>query len=82
MLVPGAPPLPFEGPPGDMVVLDIEGEGNSVAVRPSGTEPKVKFYLFAYRPPELLADLEEAKAELAARLKRIGQELFALADSS
>jgi phosphoglucomutase/phosphomannomutase len=73
---------PFTGPKGDMVVLELEGEGNSVAVRPSGTEPKVKFYLFAYRPPELLADLDEAKTELSARLKRIGQQLFALADSS
>jgi phosphoglucomutase/phosphomannomutase len=79
---PGAERQPFAAPAGDMVVLELEGESNSVAVRPSGTEPKVKFYLFAYRPPELLADLEEAKIELAARLRRIGQELFVLADSS
>jgi phosphoglucomutase/phosphomannomutase len=82
MLATGTAPQPFDGPPGDMVVLELAAEGNSVAVRPSGTEPKVKFYLFAYQPPELLADLEHAKSELAARLKRIGQELFALADSS
>ena len=39
------------GPTGDMVMLDLEAEGNYVAVRPSGTEPKVKFYMFAYDPP-------------------------------
>ena len=51
-----------------------------MAVRPSGTEPKGKFYLFAYEPPELLADLEEAKAQLAERLARLQEELFALAE--
>ena len=36
---------------GDLVMLDLAAEGNYVAVRPSGTEPKVKFYMFAYLPP-------------------------------
>ncbi len=35
---------------GDVVMLDLAEEGNFVAVRPSGTEPKVKFYMFAYAP--------------------------------
>jgi phosphoglucomutase len=81
VLVPGASPIPFAGPPGDMVILDLEAEGNFVAVRPSGTEPKVKFYMFGYEPPEMLADLESSKSELAARLKQVGQELFGFADS-
>jgi phosphomannomutase len=71
---------PLEGPRGDMVVFDLAVDGNYVAVRPSGTEPKVKFYLFAYEPPELLADLEETKAQLAERLTRLQCELFELAD--
>ena len=33
-------------------MLDLAAEGNYVAVRPSGTEPLVKFYLFAYQPPQ------------------------------
>ena len=33
---------------GDMVILDLAESGNYVAVRPSGTEPKVKFYLFTF----------------------------------
>ena len=48
---PGGPASPLDGPRGDMVMLDLEGEGNYLAVRPSGTEPKVKFYLFAYESP-------------------------------
>ena len=45
------PSSPLDAPNGDMVILDLEAEGNYVAVRPSGTEPKVKIYLFAYDPP-------------------------------
>lgn len=72
---------PFQGPKGDMVILDLAADGNYVAVRPSGTEPKVKFYMFAYEPPEQLADLESAKAELAGRLDQLQHDLFALADA-
>lgn len=72
---------PLDGPQGDMVIFDLAAEGNYVAVRPSGTEPKVKFYLFAYEPPELLADLEETKAQLAGRLDKIQRELFEWAET-
>ena len=47
----GGKPSPLNGPRGDLVILDLETDGNYVAVRPSGTEPKVKFYMFAYDPP-------------------------------
>ena len=63
-----------------MVILDLAAEGNYVAVRPSGTEPKVKFYMFAYEPPEMLPNLEDAKAEMAARLKGFEADLTAFAD--
>jgi phosphoglucomutase/phosphomannomutase len=62
-------------PRGDMVMLDLEPEGNYVAVRPSGTEPKIKFYLFAYESAEMLADLETTKAELNERLDRVARDL-------
>ncbi len=80
-LEPGSAPQPFTGPPGDMVMIDLEAEGNYVAVRPSGTEPKIKFYMFAYEAAEQLANLETTKTELSNRLKQIGQELFALAEA-
>jgi len=68
---------PFDGPAGDMVILDLEREGNYTAVRPSGTEPKVKFYLFAYDPPG--ADLQTTKKVQAERLEAIGADLRAFA---
>lgn len=69
----------LDAPAGDMVMLDLELEGNYVAVRPSGTEPKVKFYVFTYEPPELLADLDDAKAALAARADAVLADLRAYA---
>jgi len=66
-------------PTGDMVMLDFERPGNYVAVRPSGTEPKVKIYLFAYDPPCVEGDLEAVKAAQAARLKAIGADFRAFA---
>jgi phosphoglucomutase/phosphomannomutase len=71
----GGKPLPLKGPKGDLVILDLEREGNYVACRPSGTEPKIKFYMFAYTPPEELSNLENAKAELNRRLDAIEVDL-------
>ncbi len=62
----------------DMIILDLD-EGNYAAARPSGTEPKVKFYLFAYESPEHLANLEDSKRELTERLTRMQNDLTALA---
>lgn len=63
------------GPTGDMVMLDLAAEGNYVAVRPSGTEPKIKFYLFAFEPPEAIEDVSASRQRLAARLRRIEEQL-------
>jgi phosphoglucomutase/phosphomannomutase len=71
----GGNPRPLVGPQGDMVILDLAREGNYVACRPSGTEPKIKFYMFAYTPPEQLSNLETAKAELAQRLDAMEVDL-------
>jgi phosphoglucomutase/phosphomannomutase len=60
-----------------MVILDLEAEGNYVAVRPSGTEPKVKIYLFAYDPPAMNSDLSSTKAAQAERLKAMGADFRA-----
>ncbi|MEX1039185.1 MAG: phospho-sugar mutase [Pirellulaceae bacterium] len=61
------PKAPLGGPGGDMVILDLEEE-NYVAVRPSGTEPKVKFYMFTYVAPEQLSLLEMTQEEMAHRI--------------
>ncbi len=74
---PGEGKRPLVGPRGDMVMLDLAAEGTYVAVRPSGTEPKVKYYMFTFEPAEMLANLETAKAEHAARLADLGRDLTA-----
>ncbi|MGE3244352.1 MAG: phospho-sugar mutase, partial [Pirellulales bacterium] len=71
----GGQPQPLVGPQGDLVILDLQIDGNYVACRPSGTEPKIKFYMFAYTAPEQLANLETAKAELNQRLDAIEVDL-------
>jgi len=77
----GGPAEPLDGPQGDLVMFDLAKAGNYVAVRPSGTEPKVKFYLFGYQPPEQLADLEQAKEELVQRLAGMEGDLRAFAQA-
>jgi phosphoglucomutase/phosphomannomutase len=71
----GGAPAPLAGPKGDLVFLDLATEGNYVACRPSGTEPKIKFYMFAYKPPEQLSNLGDAKAELDERLNHMEASL-------
>ena len=58
-----------------MVMIDLSAEGTYVAVRPSGTEPKVKFYMFTYEPPEQLHNIADNKAQLVARLDSLAQDL-------
>jgi len=72
---------PLEGPRGDLVIFDLAETGNYVAARPSGTEPKVKFYMFTCVAPEQLASLEFAAEEMQARLDGFQKDLQAFAES-
>ena len=73
---------PFAGPKGDMVMIDLDAPGTYVAVRPSGTEPKVKFYMFDYEPAEQIHDLADVKTQLAQRLDRLAEDLAACSKTS
>ena len=73
---------PLDGPQGNLVILDLADAGNYIAVRPSGTEPKVKFYSFTYQAPELQADLNATKIEMNARLDQIEFDLRAFGEST
>lgn len=54
-----------------MIVFEIEG-GLKVAVRPSGTEPKIKYYLYASEKP---ASGSFTPEELAATKERVAEGL-------
>ena len=66
-----------------MIVFEVEG-GLKVAVRPSGTEPKIKYYLYAtekpasgtFSPDELAA----TKVRVAGGLEKLWQWLKADAE--
>jgi phosphomannomutase len=71
----------LDAPPADMITLDLAAEGNYASVRPSGTEPKIKIYVFTCIPAELLHDLVAARADLANRVQQIAADFQALVQS-
>jgi phosphoglucomutase/phosphomannomutase len=71
----GGTPSPLDAPPADMVMLDLAEPGNYFAVRPSGTEPKVKFYTFAAAPPTSLADVPATQKKLRERLAALEKDI-------
>lgn len=62
---------PLTGPVGNLIIMDLKQEGNYVAVRPSGTEPKVKFYIFTRLEAAESQDLSAANAQLGDRVLAI-----------
>ena len=66
----------LEGPVGDLVIMDLAEEGNYVAVRPSGTEPKIKLYMFTRLPAEeSKRDLVQASENLGSRLESLEADI-------
>jgi phosphoglucomutase/phosphomannomutase len=70
-----APPRPLPEPSGDLLIFRTEAAGTRFAARPSGTEPKIKFYLFARTPVDGPERLDEAKARTAERLDRMTRDI-------
>jgi phosphomannomutase len=66
-------------PASDLLIFDLLPNGNRAAVRPSGTEPKLKFYLFVSESPQPAANLPGAKQRLTERLGAIEADLLAAA---
>ena len=71
-------------PKSKMLMFQLEN-GTRIAVRPSGTEPKIKYYLFAHRRPEgeksSAADLDRIKAEVEKHLEDLWDWLRTDAES-
>jgi phosphoglucomutase len=67
-----------EIPKEKMLILEF-GDHTRIAVRASGTEPKIKYYLFAQRRPKggkfTPAELEAMKSEVGEHLKRVWEWL-------
>ena len=57
-----------------MLMFDLS-DGRRVAVRPSGTEPKIKFYVSVNAPLDRMEDAAEVEAELDQKIKTILKEL-------
>ena len=68
--------------PKEAMLIFTLADGRRVAVRPSGTEPKIKFYLFGRREPAegqrfSREELAAIKADVCASLSRLWEELQA-----
>jgi phosphoglucomutase len=53
-----------------MTIFDLS-DGRRIAVRPSGTEPKIKYYLFGKNIGVSPDSLNEVKASLAANMETL-----------
>lgn len=60
----------LELPKSNVLGFDLEN-GDRVLVRPSGTEPKIKFYLEAKKTLSSAAEYQNVQAELFARLEEL-----------
>jgi phosphoglucomutase/phosphomannomutase len=71
----GGEPRPLSRPSGDLLIFQTEAPGTRFAVRPSGTEPKIKFYLFARTDVGGADRLAESKAATASRLDLMSADI-------
>jgi len=49
--------------------------GTKVAARPSGTEPKIKFYISVNMPLSSIMDADKIESKLDAKIEKIIDEL-------
>jgi phosphoglucomutase len=71
----GGPARPLPHPSGDILIFHTEAAGCRFIARPSGTEPKIKFYLFARTEVGGETDLSAAKETTAHRLDRMAADI-------
>lgn len=65
---------PLPSPSGDLLIFHLAADGTRIAARPSGTEPKIKFYLFARTETAGITD----RAALASKKHETEQTLDAI----
>ena len=68
---------PLPQPDGDLLIFHLDKPGVRFAARPSGTEPKIKFYLYARTPVDGPDALPAAKVETRRVLDAIAADIDA-----
>ena len=61
-------------PKSDVLIYYLE-DGSKICARPSGTEPKIKFYFSVNTAIESLAEMPDAEAFLDTKIKTIISEM-------
>ncbi|MDP3353669.1 MAG: phospho-sugar mutase, partial [Flavobacteriaceae bacterium] len=61
-------------PKSNVLIYEME-DGTSIAARPSGTEPKIKFYFSVKLPLDTIENVNSVEAHLDAKIQRIIKEL-------
>jgi phosphomannomutase len=69
----------IEFPPSNVLTFDLEG-GDRIVARPSGTEPKIKYYVDVKTLPARGESLAAARARGEARLQALKAAFVAIAD--
>lgn len=57
------------------VLQFLTADGSIVSVRPSGTEPKIKYYFGVVAPLASVADFDKVQSELDAKIEQMKKEL-------
>jgi phosphoglucomutase len=65
---------PIDIPKSDVLIYHTEN-GTKISARPSGTEPKIKFYFSVNAPLKHVADVELVEKQLDTRIEKIIAEL-------
>ncbi len=71
----------FQGPSGDILMFMLSQDGRTrVVVRPSGTEPKIKFYISVLNPvvgelSKVRQDTDRRAAKIAADIQNIARKI-------
>jgi len=61
--------------PKSNVLIYYTEEGTKIAARPSGTEPKIKFYISVNSELDSVEEFDNINAQLEEKIKRIKSEL-------
>ena len=63
----------------NVLIFELEG-GHQAMLRPSGTEPKLKYYFYATAPTSTQADLAESKKRAFAVLESMVEDFTRSSD--